>query len=481
MAGCMVGPNYRPPVQVMPSNFNEDECKDTECIRDEDLAIWWERFDDAFLNCLIAEGLEKNFDYNIALEKVIQARAAFWVEVTNALPEIDVEAEVARSKTSQTLTSTSALAAASAAVPGATTRTRISPIQNFFQAGIDAIWQIDIFGGLRRSARASYDLWEASIWDARGVRITMISDIASIYSTIRALQQSLDLAKLKVEIDQENYHLASVRFEAGIANEQQLQQEKALLDTDLAAQYSLETSLKQAIYSLGILVGREPETILCQFQEKGEIPKAIGKVPSSLPADLLRRRPDIRSAERHIAAATEQIGVAIADLFPKFSLVGSSASFAANPLQGANYGYSSNSFKKWFDSASKIWGLGILTQMPVFDFGKRIAVIKEQYSIEHQAFFIYEKAVINALQEVEQDFTAYFNEEKRVKSLQDQVDSSYRVYELTDDLYQAGLASYSQFLQAKESWIDAYSTLITSQKTLSNNLIALYKALGGGW
>lgn len=483
LSGCMVGPNYTPPVEKIPANFIEDEARDTECVSDEDLSIWWARFDDGLLNHLISESLEHNFDYNIALEKVIQARAEFWVDVTKALPEIDVDAQVTRSRTSQTLNSTAALSGANATTPtiSSAPRSKFPKIQNFYQAGFDAIWQIDLFGGLRRAARAAYDLWEASIWDARGVRVTMISDIATIYTTIRALQQSYELGTWKVEIDTDLLSLANSRFEAGLADYKEVEQARALLDTDSAATFTIETNLKQAIYSLGILVGRPPETLLCQFQEKGPIPKAIGKVPSSLPSDLLRRRPDIRSSERHIASATEQIGVAIADLFPKFSLVGSSTSFAANPLQGANFGYSSNRFDQWFDSASRIWGIGVLSSMPVFDFGRRIGVIREQYSLQHQALFAYEKTVISALQEVEQDLVAYFNEESRTLNLKDQSEANKRIYEFTADLYQAGLASYSQLLQARDVWIDSYASLISSEQALSNNLIALYKALGGGW
>jgi outer membrane protein, multidrug efflux system len=475
LAGCMVGPNYRPPDDTMPATFHE--AKETECILDEDLAIWWERFEDPHLNSLIAESLENNFDYKIALEKIIQARAVFWVDITAILPELDADASVTRSRTSQTLNSTAALSS----LPGMSGQGGIPPIQNFYQAGFDAIWQIDLFGGLRRAAKAAFDLWEASIWDARGIRVTMVSEIATTYTTIRALQQHLELAKIKVESDQEILKLANIRFSAGLTDLQEVQQAIAQLDTDQATFSVIDTNLKGAIYSLGILLGRKPETLLCQFQETAKIPTAGQKVPGSLPCDLLRRRPDIRRAERYIAAATEQIGVAIADLFPKFSLTGSSSSFAANPLQGANYGYSSNQFKQWFETASRIWGIGILAQMPIFDFGKRLAGIQEQYSLKHQAFFSYEKTVVSALQEVETGLNAYFNEETRNQHLKSQVEASYCTYQLTEDLYQAGLTSYSQLLKVKQTWIDANTNLITSEQNLTNDLIALYKALGGGW
>jgi len=466
LSGCLVGPNYKPPVELLPDTFSENRSMDQCCI-DENLAHWWTVFNDPLLNDLLAESLLRNFDLRIAIEKICQARANYRVQVAQIFPELDADVQVTRSRTSQTLTSTSAF--------------DFPPIQSFYQAGIDAIWQIDIFGGLRRAARSAYNSWEASIEDARTVRVLILSEIAMTYTNIRALQQLQEIATQKVKLDEATLKLGNDLFEAGLTNEQEIETDIATLEDDRAALLVFDIQLKQAIYSLAVLVGRPPETFLEQFSSLEPIPNGCGKVPVGLPSDLLRRRPDIRSAERNLAAATEQIGVAVANLFPQLSLTGSSASFSANPLQGANIGFASNFFTKWFTAPSRIWGIGLLSSWPFFDFGKRRALVDEQVSIEHQSLLNYEKTVISALQEVESDLVAYFNEEIRLQSLNLAVEANRRSLDLISDLYQAGLNNLSQVLAAEEIWLNSLIDFTSSQQALTINLIALYKALGGGW
>lgn len=467
ISGCMVGPDYNPPVQILPTHYSESqEDEMLPPLPEEDLAHWWTSFDDPFLNDLLAETLEGNFDLHIALERVCQARAQYWVQFTGILPEIDSDFQATRSRFSQSL--------ANSAFIG-------PPIQSFFQTGFDALWEIDVFGGLRRAARSAYRTWEATRESARNVRITVLSEVAITYATICSLQMTTAIATETVLLDEELLNLSRERFQAGLANEQEVAGFLATFEADSASLATLNTSLQQTIYSLATLVGRPPETFLEEFEISRPIPTAIGKIPDGLPCDLLRRRPDIRSAERSLAASTEQIGVAVADLFPKFNLTGSSSSFSSNPLQGANVGYASNTFRKLFKAPSLIWGIGGLVTWPIFDFGQRLATVNIDISLEHQALLTYEKTVVAALQEVESDLVAYFNEEKRVHDLTQQTEANQRIFDLTSDLFQAGLSSYTQVLQAKEVWLTSLSALTTSQQALTSDLIALYKALGGGW
>jgi outer membrane protein, multidrug efflux system len=468
LSGCLVGPHYRPPAPEMPTYFSEDRTLESDDGVDANLAEWWTHFHDPFLDDLLTESLHCNYDLLIALERVCQARANYWIQFTGLLPDVEGNAEAARSRASQS-------------IAGTVTTLSISPIQSFYQAGMDAIWQIDLFGGLRRAARAAYNTWEASCEDARAVRIVVLSEVAIFYTQICGLQQEVDIALQTVELDQELLQLALVRFEAGLSDEQEVAAAEATLQIDQATATNLETSLQQAIYSLAILLGRPPETLLEPFATLRPIPYASGKIPVGLPSDLLRRRPDIRSAERQIAAATEEIGVAVANLFPQISLTGSSSSFSANPLQGANVGFTSNALHKLLRAPSRIWGIGGLLSLPLFDFGKRMAMVDTQLFIEHQALLAYEKTVIGALQEVESDLVAYFNEEIKLQKFDQQLEADRRILELTLDLYQAGLADYTQVLQAKQAWLLALDNVTTSQQALTTDLIALYKALGGGW
>jgi NodT family efflux transporter outer membrane factor (OMF) lipoprotein len=490
--GCKVGPDYHIPEVDVPINYSEDQDNQTFSPSDEDLVAWWTILNDPFLNGLLEETVAYNFDYRIALEQVYQARAQYWIQFTQILPEIDFDAQAVRFRQSQAFASTAATAAAAnssatttattaSTNPAAATAISIPPIQNFFQLGFDAIWEIDFFGKLRRTAEAAYDNWQATDEMARNVKIIVLSEVANTYTLICAYQKKVNLTAQIVTIDEELLELSIERFQAGLANEQQIENALATLETDKGALNVLQIILKQNIYSLATLLGRLPETIIEEFKTERSIPIARGKVPAGLPAELLRRRHDIRSSERQLAAATEEIGVAVAQLYPSVSLVGSSSSFAANPLQGANIGYSTDTASKLFSGSARVWGIGALFVLPMIDFGKRLAGVEMEVALQHQAYFSFQKTVIAALEEVEQALTAYLNEEKREKSLSLTAHANKRNFDLTLDLFQAGLADYSQVLQAKEIWLNAVTALTDSQQALTSDLIAVYKSLGGDW
>ena len=346
---------------------------------------------------------------------------------------------------------------------------------------MDAIWEIDVFGKFRRSTDASFDLWEASIDELRGVKITVISEVANIYTSICALQQKEGIFQQIVELDKALFDLSETRFDAGLVDEQEMDLALAVMAADEANLASVQGALKQYIYSLAVLLGRLPEDVIEGFRIARPIPHAEGRIPIGLPSDLLRRRPDIRASERQLAAATEDIGVAVGDLYPSFSLTGSSSSFASNPLQGANLGYSSDTLNKLFRPASLIWGIGGFVTAPVFDFGKRMAAVDVQIALRNQAYHSFQKIVVAALQETEQTLATYFAEEKRLAALEKEVSADLRVLKLATDLFQSGLGDYTQVLQAKEAWLIAFDTLIDSQRALTLDLIAIYKTLGGEW
>lgn len=469
LSGCKVGPDYSLPVTPVPVDYSEDQADKTFTIEDEDFFKWWTIFEDPFLNSLLEEVLQENFDYKIALEQVCQARSQYWMQVTQILPEFITDFQASRFRTSRSF--------ASSRLNPAT----VSPLQNFFQTGLDAIWEIDLFGRLRRAAAAAYDVWEASAEDARAVKIVVLSEVATTYAAICAFQDNVDVASQIVAVDEQLLELSKARFDAGLANEQEVQAAFASLQADSATLILFETTLKLNIYSLATLLGKLPECVIADFEERHSIPYAWGRVPSGLPSDLLRRRPDIRSAERNLAAATEQIGVAVAELFPQVSLTGSSSSFAANPLQGANIGFSSDTASQLFNHGSRIWGIGGLVTFPVFDFGKRFANVDVQKSLRQQAYLSYQKTVITAFEEVEQALAAYFDDEKRVYDLTGQSESYKRILELVTAEYEAGLVNYDHVLQAKQAWLLTVNSLTEVRQALATDLIALYKALGGDW
>lgn len=467
MVGCRVGPDYSVPDTCMPGVFVEE--REGGCVMDEDLVHWWEStFRDEYLNGLMEETLRCNFDLWIAMEKVCQARENYWVQYTSLLPEFIGDFQATRYRTSQSFVSNNLVG-------------KISPVQSFFQTGLDAIWEIDLFGKNQRAATSAYCAWEATVEEARGVKITVLSEVANRYVMICYFQKKVELAKRLIEFDEGLWAMSRERFEAGLVGEEEVLGALSVLEGDRGALMVYESGLKANIYGLAVLVGRYPETFLCDFVVNRDIPRANGKIPKTLPSELLRRRPDIASAERTLAAQTEQIGVAVAALFPTISLVGSSSSFAANPLQGANFGFSSDALKKLITAPSRVWGIGALVTLPVFDFGKRCANIEIQKLLTDQAYLTYQKTVIVALQEVEIALSTYFKEEQRQWHLMKQFGADERNLNLVMDQFQAGLVGYTEVLSAKEKWLMSANLLADSEQALGVDLIGVYKALGGDW
>lgn len=468
--GCMVGPKYHKPEMCLPSEFEEDQ---NEPVQDEDLCQWWKQFNDPVLDSLIAEALEGNYDLRIAVEKIEQARAQFRIEKSYLWPEIDLNAGATRTRISQNLFPTPPKT-------GPLSGTSFFPVfLNIFQVGFDAIWELDFFGKFRRSKRAAFYTWESTKEDAENVMISMLSEVAVTYVNIRALQKKIDLIKQKIEADEEELVITKDLFQIGLDNEMQVTTLISSIETDRASLPTLETSFKQSVYALAYLLGRQPENLMEVFQETRPIPSGINRVPVGLPSDLLRRRPDIRSAERQLAAAYEQIGVAMADLFPHISLTG--ISFGAGNRAGSSAGFESDKINKLFKSPSRMFSVGAGMYWDILDFGRVRGQIAVKTSLQKQALLTYEQTVIGSLQDVEGALVAYFEEQKRIKSFQEKVAADRRTWEITQGLFNVGLANELQVLEARKTLLASESSLVDSEQSLTGDLIAVYKAIGGNW
>lgn len=478
LSSCMVGPKYHKPEMALPDKFIESDEQEDLADSDENLINWWKQLNDPFLNELIEECCSFNFDLRIALEQVWQARAQYQSETAKIFPDIKLDAAAVRTRQSLNIFNSASSAAASTGASDIDTP-GVSPIQNYFQLGFDAIWELDFFGKLRRARKAALYTWEATEENARDVRIIVVSEMANNYVAIRALQNLLSLNLEQTWIDEQQLILAQSRFEAGLASETEVLNAKAALDADEAAVADLESTLKQSIYRLAVLLGQEPEAVVARFDEEQPIPLALGKIPAGLPSDLLRRRPDIRGAERQIAAATEQIGIAVADLFPRVYLTATNL-FAANP-SGSNYGYGSSRLSNLFKRNSLTWSVGPGFSLPLLDFGRRKAVVRAQKSIQKQVLLSYEKTVLTALQEVESALIAYFKQQERLELLIDQTEENRQAFELAKDRFEAGLSDFTPVLFAQQTLIQSEISLAENKQALTTQFISIYKALGGDW
>ncbi|MBS0629371.1 MAG: efflux transporter outer membrane subunit [Verrucomicrobia bacterium] len=467
--GCMVGPKYQEPDMSLPCCFEESnqcECSDT------DLYCWWGRFGDPLLDSLIAEAIASNHDLQIAIEKIEQTRAQYRIERSYLWPEIDLDAIATRSKISQNL-----FPKPSTPLPGGATF--FPKFLDMFRVGFDAIWELDIWGKFRHGKNAAYYTLESTVEDSRSVMISLISEVAVNYVNIRAIQKKIELANRLIATDEAELAIAKKLYDVGVDNQIQVTTLISNLEADRSTIPVLRTSLKQSIYALAILLGREPEGLAACLQESGPIPPGSGRVPVGLPSELLRRRPDIRSAERQLAAATELVGAAIADFFPHIGLTG--LNIGAGDRIGSNVGWLSNKLGKLFEAASRTFSVGVGINWSLIDFGRIRGHVDVQKSLQRQALLNYEQTVLLSLKDVESALVAYFEEENRHESLKNRFEADRRTLEITEGLNCVGIANELQVLQAQKVLINSENAYIDSEQALTGDLVAIYKAIGGDW
>jgi len=361
---------------------------------------------------------------------------------------------------------------------GSYARSRVSPngqpvqfseiYQSRYKAGFDASWEIDVFGGGRRrieAATADVDAW---MENRRAVLVTLLGDVGRNYVALRGNQFLLAVLRQNVATARGTVEITQARLAAGVATTLDLTRAEALLASAESALPQVEAEIKQTLHRLSVLVGHPPEALTPELAVEAPIPSAPGRVIVGLPSDLLLRRPDVRQAERRLAAATATIGSATAQLYPRFSLTGA---FGLDSLGSAD-------FLTW---QSRVWSLGPSIRWPIFAGGRLRAQIAVEDARKEQALAAYEKAVLVALEDVENALVSYLREGDRRGKLEAAVAADRKAVELADDLYRKGLTSFIEVLDAQRALYLAQAELARSQAQVTLNLVALYKALGGGW
>jgi NodT family efflux transporter outer membrane factor (OMF) lipoprotein len=456
--GCAVGPNYHQPSVAAPAQWGEP-LAGGETNAAAFVASWWKNFRDPELDSLISRAAQSNLDLKIAQARVREARAEYGIAVGNLLPSVDASGSYARQRESQSQPLVG---------PGDRLPPGIPFENNFYQSGFDASWEIDVFGGKRRAVESAKAQVAAAEFGKRDALVTLLGEVARNYVEARGYQRQLEIARENIRAQEQSLALTQNRFTNGLANNLDVQQASTLLATTRAVVPTLETALQASIHRLGVLLGQHPEALQTELSAVAPIPAAPPTVPVGLPSELLLRRPDVRLAERQLAAATANIGVAKADLFPKFYLTGVA-------------GFQSVSASDWFDAGSRFWSAGPTVQWNIFDAGRIRANIKVQNARQEQALASYEKTVLASFEDVENALVAYAKEQVRRRSLEDAVKSSQESLRLAKQLYANGLSDFINVLDAQRSLYQAQDQLVQSERTVSTDLISLYKALGGGW
>jgi multidrug efflux system outer membrane protein len=455
--GCAVGPDYHQPMASAPKQWNSP-MTGGETNASVALTSWWNHFHDAELDSLINRAVRSNLDLRIAQSRVKEARAQYAIAAADLLPTVNASGSYARQKQSEHQPVLGSLPLP----PG------IPFENNVYQAGFDASWEIDVFGGKRRATEAARAEVAASEFGRREVLITLLGDVAHNYVDVRGFQRRIAIANENIAAQAKALAITRDRFTNGLTTDLDVEQAATLLATTKAEIPTLETSLDASIHRLGVLLGQPPGILMAELSATAPIPSAPPQVPVGLPSDLLLRRPDVQRAERQLAAATANIGVAKSDLFPKFFLTGTA-------------GLQSVSASDWFTGGSSFWSAGPTVQWRIFDAGRIRANVRVQDARQEEALSSYEQTVLTAFEDVENGLVAYAKEQTRRRSLEDAVESSRKSLNLADKLYANGLTDFLRVLEAERSLYQAQDALVQSDRAISANLISLYKSLGGGW
>lgn len=463
LAACTVGPNYHRPATPVPPAFAEPHLGAAS--NDLDLASWWRQFGDPELDKLVNHALAQNLDVKTAAARIREARAREVVAGAAGLPLVDADSSATRQRISEHAiplppggggTGTSG----GFGLPGTEFTT--------FRIGFDASWEIDLYGKTRRSVEAARGRTAAASWNRRDVQVTAVAEVANAYLTLRTLQQRIAIAQDEVERQRRSQRLVEARVRGGLVTGQDLEQQRTELGSAQAAIPPLRAQADQQIHAIGILTGEAPESLIAELAPKAALPLAPPAVPAGLPSDLLRRRPDIRAAERNLAASTADIGVAVADLYPKFSLS------AAPALV-------STALSTLLEWGSRSYSTGAALNWPIFNGGRTRANIAVANALQEQALIAYRKTILTALRDVEDALANLDNDHRRRFDLQQALGTAQRAEDIARARYRGGLVTYSDVLQAQASRISLQGQLIESRGAEARDTVALFKALGGGW
>ncbi len=456
--GCItVGPDYERPEVPAPDAWHTAVAQEM-AQETPDLERWWETFGDPTLTDLIRRAEEANLDLRLAVGRVQEARALRGIARGDYYPNLVLSGAYSRTQLSEN---------SPAGQLKKETGEAVEPT-DLWSASADSFWEIDVFGRVRRSVEAADASLQASIEDYRDVLVSLYAEVAANYVDLRSLQVRLDFARSNVRGQEETVQLTRGRFRAGLVSALDVAQAESNLANTQAQVPLIETALNASLNRLAVLLGEAPGSLNAELGMPLGIPSPPPDIAAGLPVDLLRRRPDVRRAERQLASQTALIGVAKADLYPSFSLSG----FLELVAPG---------FGDLAQSESVGWGLVPGVRWNLFQGGKIRNNIRVQEARTEQALALYEKAVLLALEEVEDALVAYEREGVRRDLLVEAVDATQRSLELVRTQYLSGLTDFQRYLDAERSLFQQQNQLAASEGQVVKNLIGLNRALGGGW
>lgn len=456
------GPKYQPPQAAVPDSYHQQA---GAAGTNTEVAVgnWWTTLNDAELTALIDRAVRANLDLKIASSRILEARASRRITRADVLPAVESRDTIQRVRGGLT----SGLFNAEKSARGGSSL--LTPFESsVYQFGFDASWEIDFFGGRRRALEAATaDV--AAVGEARrDTLVSLLAEVARNYSELRGFQKRLEITNQNILLQQDSLELTRVRADAGLGTQFDVERQSAQLESTRALVPTLEAAEIQTIHRMGVLIGEEPGALLNELSQSKPLPLVPPAVPVGLPGDLLKRRPDIRQAETRVAAQTARVGVARADLFPKILLTGAAGRQGTEP-SALTLG------------AGNFFSVGPAITLPIFTAGKIRGNIEAQKQRLDQTLTEYRNTVLRALEETENALVAYGHQKDRQARLVAAVEASRQATLLAGELYTRGLSDFLSVLDAQRQQLAAEEDLAQSDTSVVTNLVALYKALGGGW
>ena len=452
LTGCVaVGPDYAPPVANAPAGWHsatEQAGIAVTATSPAALSNWWTVFNDPVLTGLMQKAATGNTDLRQAMARVREARARQGISRADRLPALTASGAASSSKGSEEVGS------------GAS--------RELFSAGFDAVWELDLFGGKRRAEEAAAADLEASEADLRDVLVSLLAEVARNYLEVRTLQTRLAIAAENLQAREETASLTRLRLESGLIAEIEMEQAVTSLEQTRAQIPALEADLGQAANRLAVLMGEQPGSLTTLLADRRPIPTAPERLVIGIPAEVLNHRPDVRRAERQLAAQTARIGEATAALYPDLTLTGS-------------IGLEALAATRLFNSSARTGSARAGLNWSLFDFGAIRRNIEVQSARQEQALGNYEGTILTALAEVENSLTAYDREQRRHLALTRAEAAAANGFAMARQQYEAGMIPFLTLLDSQRSLLAVQDQVATSNSAITAHLIALYKALGGGW
>lgn len=457
MVGCTVGPRYEPPQMDIPESWHTPQSEGLSA-SNLDCFLWWESLNDSTLNCLLQRAAQQNLDLCIAGTRILEARLMRKGKEAASYPHIDANITPGHLYCSKDILKHGIL--------GNCASHKRS--MNFFEAGFDADWEIDLFGYNKHQVNAAEAKIEASEANLCDIWISLSAEIARNYIELRGFQQRSRLLQMNVDDLSDSVHLTKELISIGAASDIELLQIQDQLSQLISQKPLLDLSIDKSIHRLSVLLGYPPSELFDELWQSKELPCLPSEKPIGLPSELLRRRPDIRRAERNLAAATEEVGTAVAALFPRFSLYGFIGEIGTNLRSMTN-----GNGVTWFGAPQLLF--------PIFNSRLLKQDVEFNQIQARQALFEYQKTVLVALEEVENNMATFRYESERQNQLHYTQQLNRKAYQLQMELYQKGVKDYLEVLNSNRTLLAAEEAYLQSEINLLLHYVALYKALGGGW